>query len=95
MLGVVRFFGVPNPNPNRLAFLLSGPADSLQVRVYDVALVRVRGWEFTGPYNAGWVEVAPPGWDALPNGLYYAVAVARRDGVSSLGTASTKLYLAR
>ncbi len=93
-LGVVRFFGVPNPNPVRLAFLLSGPAESLQVRVYNVALVRVRSWDFVGPYPAGWATVSLPPGVPLPNGLYYALAVARRDAAVA-PPSRTRLFLLR
>lgn len=94
---MTRFVGVPNPDPTSLAFDLSGPADSVEVRVYDKALVRAATLTFNGPFPAGWVEAPlPAGWSSrLGSGLYYAVAVAYRGSVSSLGGTSTKLFVLR
>lgn len=94
---MTRFVGVPNPNPQRLALELSGPADSIEVVVYGPALVRLKTLDFAGPFAAGWVAVSlPSDWDGrLSDGLYYAAATARRGGAVSLPTAPARLVLLR
>lgn len=90
-------FGVPNPNPRLFAIQLSGPADSLEIRIYDVALKRVAKWNFTGPFGQGWVSLSLPGDGVVrwPNGLYYATAQAWRGGAVSRPVAPAKLAVLR
>ena len=66
--------GLPNPNPGALEVHLTAPAESLELRVYSVAWVRVVDLRVAAQ-GAGWQSVPL----RLPaRGVYYAVVTARR-----------------
>lgn len=85
----------PNPDPKALRFQLSGPADSMRMRVYTTAWILVKEIE-AGPWNAGWnrMDFGTPGLSAQAAGLYYVELVAKRDRVVSQA-ATTRLVLLR
>jgi hypothetical protein len=66
--------GQPNPNPGALAVHLTDQADTLELRVYSAAWVRVL--DLQAPARGA-------GWQSLPlrlpsTGVFYAVVTARR-----------------
>jgi hypothetical protein len=78
---------VPNPNPGALGIELEGPADSVRVRVYTQALIRVRDRVVVpmAPLLVGWNLVPLPAevLDGLAHGLYFLKVEALRGGASS------------
>ena len=73
-LRVDQVLGSPNPNPGALCVHLTDAAESLELRVYSAAWVRVL--DLSAPAQG-------PGWQRVPlqlpsAGVFYAVVVARR-----------------
>jgi hypothetical protein len=87
----------PNPNPQGLALKLAGNADSVEIKIYSKALVRVAGGRAEGPFSAGWVRVPlPMGWNnGLPNGVYYAVARPQRGAYLGNGPGPAVMMMLR
>jgi hypothetical protein len=67
----------PNPNPRYLAVKLKGPAESVQVRLYTPAWIRL-GAVHSAAMAAGWQRVdLGSALDAAPGGLLYFVVEAK------------------
>jgi hypothetical protein len=87
----------PNPNPVGLALKLEGDVDSVDLRIYSKALVRVAGARLQGPFDAGWVRVPLPlGWkNGLANGIYYASVRPQRGAAQGNGPGPAVMLLLR
>lgn len=86
----------PNPDPAYVSVLLDGAADAVDVKVYSAALDRVAVLS-AGPCAAGWVRIPLPAdrLAALPKGLYFMRAVARRGALQSLPAKPGRFMLLR
>jgi hypothetical protein len=95
--GVIAAVPYPNPNPQQLFVKLKGPADTVTVRIYSTALVESMSSVSPATANrAGWQPVAmPAGVDKLPNGIWYAVVSAQRNGRTAQQTAKISFYIRR
>ncbi|MGH7442362.1 MAG: IPT/TIG domain-containing protein [bacterium] len=91
-LEILGIYPVPNPNPDRFAVDLAGPADSLNVEIYSKAFVLAL--KFSVPaLSAGWNPVPlPPTWGGLASGLYYVRVLVLR-GASTSAPGSTKVFI--
>ena len=71
---------VPVPNPQQgseltLYVQVQGSADSLEVRLFSVAMVQVA--DLKAPGGRGWVQARMP-LPSLPTGTYYGIVIARQ-----------------
>jgi len=87
----------PNPNPLGLAVKLEGGADSVALRIYSKALVRLADARVMGPFSAGWARLPlPPGWSrGLANGVYYVTARPQRGDSQGNGPGPAVMMLLR
>ena len=94
-LVVLQAVPVPNPNAGALAVELLGPADSVDVRVFDQAMILV-GSVRSGAMPANWGRISlDSAWFAgLPPGVYFVQVKALRGGAVSKAVL-TKLLLTR
>jgi hypothetical protein len=77
-LRVVKVVPVPNPQPGGQLSLyveVQGSADSLEVRLFSVAMVQVADLKAAG--GRGWVAVRMP-LPSLAPGVYYGLVIARQ-----------------
>jgi len=95
--GVISALPYPNPNPGQLYVRLSGPADTVTVRVYSKALVEVlRVVAPASADRAGWQPVdLPVGVSTLSNGSWFAVASAQKGGRTASQTARVRFFIKR
>ena len=95
--GVIAAVPYPNPNPQQLFVKLSGPADTITIRIYSPSLVESMSSVSPATANrAGWQPVAmPAGVDKLPNGIWFAVVSAQRNGRTAQQTAKISFYIRR
>jgi len=95
--GVLNARPYPNPNPGQLYVKLSGPADTVTVRVYSRALVEVmRVVAPASADRAGWQPVAlPASVSTLPNGTWFAVVSAQKGGRTASQTARISFFIKR
>jgi hypothetical protein len=72
---------MPNPNPGSLWIRMDGPAEELQLKIYDRAMIVVASVS-TGPVAEGWVAVPLPESfvHGASNGLYFCRLISRRTG---------------
>jgi len=93
---IVEFHPYPNPNPGVISVLLRLPVDSLEVKVYTVAMVMVGSCKH-GSAPAGWVQLGLP--EAMKNspaaGLYHFVVSAQRNGSRAQAAHSGKLLIVK
>lgn len=82
---------MPNPDPRALWVQLSGPADSVEVKVWTVSMVLVAEGSSTG-LQSGWNSVAvPAGFAGAAPGLYFATLQASRGQALSLPVAPVRM----
>jgi len=95
--GVVAAVPYPNPNPQQIFVKLLGPADTITVRIYSPALVESMSTVAPATaQRAGWQPVKlPANIDTLPNGLWYALVSAQRNGRTASQTAKISFYIRR
>ena len=86
-LQILKGAAVPNPDPSSLSLLISGPCDTIEIRVYSVSMARVdAGITVPVSTEGGWVQAPlPPAFLAgLPKGAYFYAATALRGSLKSL-----------
>jgi len=94
-LVVQKVLPLPNPGATKIAVLLAGPADSVEIRVWTVALVLATDIESGDQtLSQGWNEISLPE-DFLQKsaaGLYYVTVSARRGAAETTSSAPVALY---
>ena len=94
-LSILDLEALPNPGAKEIRVLLDGDCDSLRLRIYSPALVRVLQVD-SGPMQAGWNALAlPEAWASMAPGLYFARATALRGSQSSLPSRPIRLLVLR
>ena len=93
---IVRTYPAPNPNPSCVSVQLSSKVDKLTLKVYSTSMMVIDSIS-SGPQGAGWAPISlPPTFvQNAPNGAYYYVITAERNGAPTRTAGTGKLLILR
>ena len=93
---IVRTYPAPNPNPVCVSVQLNRQVDKLTLKVYSTSMMVIDSIS-SGPKGAGWAPLSlPPAFvQNAPNGTYYYVITAEKNGSPTRTAGTGKLLILR